>query len=85
MGSYSKLLEKSPRKTSHDTASLLDEMSYQDEIFPPSPRHKWKKWFLVGLFASTTAVYICGSLAFMTLMYRRGEFHLRAPDPPYSA
>lgn len=87
LASYSKLLEKSPRKSFHDsdTASLSDEANFQHERFLPSSRTRWLKQVVTGFVVTLAATYVLGSLAFMSAMYRRGEFHLRVPDPPYSA
>jgi hypothetical protein len=84
--SHFRLLENPPRKSFHDsdTASFPDEACFHEEKYPLVYRSGWKRRVITTLLVTMAVAYICGSLAFMSMMYRRGEHHLRAPDPPYS-
>jgi hypothetical protein len=84
--SYSKLLEKESGNSFHDsdTSSLQDDVGFQHERYPPSPRTNWTRRLLMILACLLVMTYIFGSLAFMLIIYRNGEYHIRAPDPPYS-
>ncbi|PVH99939.1 hypothetical protein DM02DRAFT_672325 [Periconia macrospinosa] len=65
-------------------ASSSDGVSFHQEKYMTSTRGKWKRQAVYAILLTAAVAYVCGSLAFMVLIYTRGEYRLRGPDPPYT-
>jgi len=83
---YTKLLGKESTESFHDsdTSSLTIEAGYEHERFHSFERKTFFKRAALTLIILLLVAYVIGSLTFMVMLYRGGEYQLRAPDPPYT-